>query len=301
MRIMAVQGFHRLFGFALLLIVASSASGAIVANFDGGNGTASSDQWTGIAGNGWATAWGQAGTVTGSTTVTTTSPLSGGGNYLSVVDDTTTASSYIRRQYQSFGDVNINQSYRISFSFRFDGNMTDFTTFTDRLAIFGDSTAQTATGATNSWGIGVAASNSGAGAGQSVYPGEWYFLDNNGSTAFATSNMFDTNLALVGGRVYNITLDVNAVAGSYSASINDGVNPVVSASNLTYRNGTTNISNFFHVSVNGSAAADNSAFSIDNLTISAIPEPAGITAILSACLGAGWMFGKRLRKKISNG
>ena len=70
----------------------------------------------------------------------------------------------------------------------------------------------------------MAASNTGAGTGQSVYPGEWYFFDNNGSNAFATANMFDTNLTLVGGRVYSITVDGDEIKVT---SLHDADTPLV--------------------------------------------------------------------------
>ena len=183
---------------AAFAAAAPDAQGAIVANFTDGNGTALPDQFAGTSGAGWATGWGSVGTTTG-TGVVNTSPLAGGGNYLQVVDDATSTNLFVRRQYASAGEVNVAQPHTISLSYRFDGSIAQFTDFNDRIAIFGDTAAQTTSGATNTWLIGVAGSNTGAGAGQSVFPGEWYFFDNNGSNAFATSNMFDTNLPLVAG------------------------------------------------------------------------------------------------------
>src|SRR5689334_15758934 len=72
--------------------VTSSASAQVLTlDFAGGNGTSSVDQYQGIAGSGWNTAWSQsigAQTDNASLTVTNTSPLySGGGNYLNISYD----------------------------------------------------------------------------------------------------------------------------------------------------------------------------------------------------------------------
>ena len=275
---------------AIGVLQGAQASAATVANFTDGNGTASSDQWTGIAGNGWATGWASLGAAAG-TGVVSTSPLEGGGNYLQFVDDTTTAAVFARRQLVNFGEVNLAQPYRLSLSYRFDGDIAQFTQFADRIGIYGDSSATGGTGATNTWSIGVVGGNTGAGGGQSAIPGHWYFIDNNGSNAFATTNMFDTGLSLVSGRVYSITVDVNPVAGTYGASINDGVNAPVSASGLTFRNGATGTSaSWLHINMSATAATDNSAFSVDNISV--VPEPGALGFLL---VGAGLLGSRRRR------
>src|SRR5688500_897332 len=130
------DGMRTVMGWAVCLGAAAcvgptTARADIVANFDGGNGTTSPDQWTGVAGNGWTTAWGSGGSTTGTGVVNTT-PLSAGGSYLQFVDDATTTPSYARRQYQTSGNINIAQPYRIAMSYRYDGNMAQFTDFNDR-------------------------------------------------------------------------------------------------------------------------------------------------------------------------
>ncbi|HSI34485.1 MAG: PEP-CTERM sorting domain-containing protein [Phycisphaerae bacterium] len=270
-----------------------SARAAIVADFTDGNGSTLPDQWTGSVGSGWQTAWSSAGTTTG-TGVVNTSPLGGGGNYLQVVDNTTTTPAYIRRQYATSGDVDIAQPYRVSLRYRFDGTMAEFTDFNDRLAIFGDTGAVTSSATSNTWLLGVAGGNTGAGAGQSVFAGRWYMFDNNGSNAFATSNMVDTGLTLVGGREYAITVDVDPTTGTYDATIDDGVNPAFTANDLTFRRGAgASAASWFHVSGNATAATDNSAFSLDGVVISAVPEPS--TAALLV-IGAG-LLGRRGRRR----
>jgi len=269
---------------ALLLAINPTAGLAVItANFTDGNGTTLPDQWTGVAGAGWAGAWSAVGSDTG-TGVTNTSPLAGGGNYLHFVDNTTTQSVLARRQYQTAGEVDITKPYSISLNFRYDGLGSEFTTFADRIAIFGDTSGiVTGTNATNTWCIGVAASNSGAGGGQSVFAGNWYFIDNNGSNAFATGNMVDTGLAFVAGREYAIIVDIDPTTGTYSASIDDGVNDPFSASDMTFRRGAGAVNtNWLYVSTISTTASESIPFSVDNISI--VPEPS-VSVLFLAGLG----------------
>ena len=255
---------------------------AIIANFNDGDGNISSDQYPGNATDGWASGWGAGGHLTASSGVVSTAPLSGGGNYLQVTDNTTVTSTYARRTYQTVGgNVDITQTYTISLSYRFDGNIADFNAFNDRVAIFGDTaSASTGTGATNTWCVGVVGGTNT----DVTAAGNWYFIDNNGSTSFGSSNMSYTSLSFVAGRTYDISITVNPVAGTYSASINDGVNPEVSASDLAFRRGTGSITasatQTLYIANNASAGTDSSAFSIDNIVI--VPEPASAMMALLA-------------------
>lgn len=284
------RSLHSLAGLCLALLLSGSlAQAAIVADF---TGDVASNTYPGVTGNGWSGAWGTVGFNSGSTGVTNTSPLAGGGNYLRFTDDTGATSSTLRRTFTNFAEVNVAQPYRITLNYRYDSPLTNFTNFGDRIAIYGDTTGVNSTTSTNTWLIGVVASNTDAGVGQSALPMEWYFFDNNGDTDFKTSNMFDTNLTFVSGRVYSITIDVDPNTGTYGASIDDGVNPVVSATNLTFRRGAGAVSgNVIHFTSNSNNGGDNAAFSIDSIVI--VPEP-GIASLLLAA-GVGAVFARRRR------
>ncbi len=267
-----------------LCALASHADAAIVANFTGGLGTESSDQWAGVAGDGWTTPWSTNGRNSNTTAIVTTTPLTtGGGNYLGFVDDSSNTSITARRAYGSGNGVDISQNYRISFNYRFDGSVAQFADFGDRIALLGDTASVNGTTSTNTWIVGVAASNTGSQANQSVFPGNWYFFDNNGDSDFATKNMYDTGLAMVAGTVYQITVDVNPLAGTYGASVSDGTS-TVSQGGLTFRRGASSIASATEHYINfggtNSSASDNGSFSVDNILI--VPEP---SVVLLAALG----------------
>jgi hypothetical protein len=284
----------RLAALAALLVLPTAGAAAVIADFTGGNGTAMPDQYVGAAGDGWAGAWSASGVNTTSTTVTNTGAFSLGGNYLKVVDNTTTGVTFVRRQYTSAGELTLSGTQLISFNFRFDGNISQFTAFNDRIGIFGDTTSQTGTGITNTWLVGVAGGNSGAATGQSVFSGNWYFFDNNGSNVFSTDNMVDTGIALVAGREYAFVIEVDSAAGTYSVTLDDGVNETVQATDLVFRRGTGAAStSWIHFNLNASTASDSSAFSIDKVAI--VPEPAG----LAIAAVAGLLLGRRRRRVAS--
>lgn len=76
-----------LFFSGLLLALTQCGAMAATADFTGGNGTTATDQYTGIAGDGWLTPW-ERKTSSGSTTTVSvigTTPFSAGaGNYLNI-------------------------------------------------------------------------------------------------------------------------------------------------------------------------------------------------------------------------
>lgn len=96
----------------------------IFADFNDGNTTSEVDGWTGMAGDGWATAWGSAlqnaGTFTGE--VSNSNPLAGGGNYLQLSIDNGSSLNWsqFHRQYENFGSIALNQPHEVSFLLRQD-------------------------------------------------------------------------------------------------------------------------------------------------------------------------------------
>lgn len=285
----------RLIGF---FIVGGMGVGAmvghaqIVANFTGGTGTTQPDQYTGAAGGGWSGGWSATTNTSGS--VSSATPLDGGGNYLSVALTSSAVSGSVRRQYTSGSGVSIATTYRISFDWRFDGNKSAMTVFEDRIQFFGDTSAVAGSATTNTWLIGWAAAD---GTNNDIHGGSWYFFDRNVSSDFTVANMFNTGMGLDAGTVYSFTVDVNPVAGTYSATISNGLTSV-SATELGFRRGAVNVSAspaHLGFGVNRSTTSDNVTFALDSLSITAVPEPAGAAAIAGLAVFCGVVTARRRR------
>ncbi len=286
------------------LALASFSTGAsaqtIVANFTGGNGNTSVDQYVGIAGDGWSNAWasatsasgGTTGTAALSATVVNTSPLHSGGNYLSLnmtaSGDRTQYNAAVYRNYTNYGSVSVSQPYSITFDIRAD-SLVGFSAAGDFVGFFGGTGTSNFT--TNStWCIRALG---GVTSGKPSFT--WLAYDggrDGGSYAAA-------NLVVIGGgeglafsidTIYSFTIDVDPATGSYDVSVTDGLTTVAS-SNLGFRSAEafwagTRIG--FGGQVN--SASDSMSLSIDNIAI--IPEPSTAALLLGASL-AGFLFRRR--------
>jgi hypothetical protein len=265
---------------------ATPASAAIVADFEGA--ATSADSFPGVAGNGWTSAWSLAnGTnVAYAGTVANTTPLNASPNYLSVSNTGTgiaAGTAVVRRTFGTPGDADPAQPHRVAFKFRFDGNMADFSgTFNDRINLFADPSGVTTTAPSNAWMIGVAAASNGT-ANVIPAPNTWFFFDaGNESTAnaFTGNNLVNTGITLSSGTVYSFTVDVNPALGKYDATISNGTQSFT-GTDLQFRNGkastaTADVPDTLHFGIQSSATTDNHAFSLDALTITAIPEPGSL-------------------------
>jgi hypothetical protein len=278
----------------MLAMCGLPASGAITAEFTDGNGTSSVDQWTGIAGDGWAGGWTSLLPTGDSATVTSTTPLNGAGdNYLSVTDSTAggAGNHNIVRSITSFGDVDTSQKYTIRWKWRFDGSVTDMEggAFNDRIHFYGNNGNTNGTSATNSWVVGWASADAGT---LTVFDDHWYFFDNNTGTAFNTSNQIDTGIGLTAGVVYEFVVTVDPAAGTYDASIDDGTDNF-SATGLTFRNGLTGQFNSLHFGTNTSDGSFDSSYALDSVTISAVTVVPSPTALPAGLLMLGAMAMRR--------
>ncbi|MBI1368713.1 MAG: hypothetical protein GC162_08695 [Planctomycetes bacterium] len=240
------------------------------------------------SGDGWNAGWGYTGG--GSGTTTTTAPLSGTNDpYLKV---TQTGTGLVRRQMTNYDDVDLSKQHMIEWTWRYDGTQADvdaMNNFNNRINFFGDDSLEGSTSASNSWLIGVVGADSG---GNDVFEKDWYFFDNNGSTAFNKTNMVDVGFGLTAGATYSFKVILNPNTGTYSAYISDGVNSFW-ADNLTYRNGLTNfISNELHFGINANTGSDVTSFSLDSVHITALPAPAALPAGLALM---GMLVGRRRR------
>src|SRR4051812_31772652 len=103
------RGLQRAVGAVIEALESRQMFTIIAADLTGGAGTASADQYTGVAGNGWAVPWATtvASASFGSASVASATPLNGGGNYLSLTQTATAASGAgsVSRGYQTTGNV----------------------------------------------------------------------------------------------------------------------------------------------------------------------------------------------------
>jgi uncharacterized protein (TIGR03382 family) len=283
-------------GLCAAAFVATPARAAVtVADFEGASATA--DGFPGAPGNGWTSSWN---TVNGATgvvytgTVANSTPLNASPNYLSVSNSGSTAAGtvVVRRVFGTNGDVDPAQPHRVAFQFRFDGNMANFSgSFNDRINLFADPGGVNTTAVTNAWMMGVAAANNGT-SNVVPAPNTWFFFDAGNelgnAQGFTGSNLVNTGVTLTSGTVYSFTVDVYPALGKYDATISNGTQSFT-GTDLQFRNlkastATADVPDTLHFGIQSSAATDNHAFSLDGLSITAIPEPGslaflGLTAL----------------------
>ncbi|WP_269524524.1 hypothetical protein [Coraliomargarita parva] len=260
---------------SLATTLAPTATGATIdANFSDGNSTTLVDAYTGIAGDGWLSSWSFGTNAPADTSFTNsvinTSQLNSGGNYLSYDMSYTggsTSQGMVVRHFDS-ATVSTVEPIRYTFDYRID---TALTNTTQRYSIYNriDGTA-TGTDSSLTWAI------------QAVYDGSsgmtWYLWDGNG--AGGVNSIFDTGFSAVEGTTYSMTVDVDPASKSWAVSITDGTNTYTSDS-IGFRANTTTDGSYLHF---GTLTTANTSlgYSLDNLQISAIPEPALSTALLGA-------------------
>lgn len=242
----------------------------IIANFTNGNGTASADQYQGVSGSGWASAWStpnSSTTVAGS--VTNTSPLSTSDpNRLGVTLTTSAASGTgaVSRGYQTTGNVATNGIHQITYVFRAD-DLADFSGANDYITMTGDNSAKSGTSSTNTWTIlayGAAAGGLSA--------MTWGFSDSG-------SPMVDTGISLVQGRAYRFVLVLDPAADSYTASITDLTNDdSFTSGTLAFRNTTSNNSSYINIGMKQDTSGDVGKFSIDTVRVTPPPPTAPTNA-----------------------
>ncbi len=275
---------------ALLLLSGTLAHSAIIADFTGGNGTESVDQFRGIPGEGWSNAWQTTlNSATLDSSVISANPLNGGGNYLSstlsVSGAATNGLGVVSRDYDSFGDVDVASMHTISFDIRLDSGFDTFTSNLDYIQIFDRSGSNTDFGSGASWLIRAAGD---------VPPGttglvatNWMVYDGTKDNVFSNTRFVDTGVALVPGAVYRFDVTVDPASSEYTVAING----VTTNSDLGFRAGNTFVSGQLNFGGRVNGQTDESmTFSVDSIMI---PEP---SAALLVVLGSLPLLGRRRRQ-----
>lgn len=277
-----------------VVLTATVAHSQVIANFSGGNGNSSSDQYVGNATGGWNTAWvfgSGSQTSSASATVITdnVNPLAGGGNYLSV-NYTANGSGSTANQYAlvsrqvSTSSINLASTVTYSFTLRPDSAVSNAN---ETFAIFtGGSANPTGNSGTDTWRLNASG-------------GGWSFQYGNGAGAGTTAA---TQLGAPGnmlGSVFRFTIISDSVARTFSATILNVTNgQTVSYSNLAWRSPTATAEgsflNFASASQFSSTTAVNPlAFSLDSISIANVPEPSSFAL---TALGAFTLLAARRRQ-----
>lgn len=247
---------------ALLLALSCASAQVLTLDFADGNGTTTVDQYTGISGSGWNTAWTQsfsANATNTSATVVNTSPLyTGGGNYLQVSYDTTdTATARVSRQWDTT-ELTLTDPVVLDFYFRSNTNVS---TSTQVFTLFGSNSAISSTGPNDSWRIAA---------------------DGGGFSAFDNTTPVSLGTGpILAGVTFHFTLTFDTVANTYDVSVtNMSTSATFTADDLALRNGAdASLSYMNFLSSNSQAAAKTGlGFAIDGISLTTVPEP-GVAAL----------------------
>ncbi len=279
---------------ASLALAVTAQAQVLPLEFADGNGTASVDQYEGTAGSGWVGAWNRQddSLINGTLTVQNTTPvISGDGNYLSgayafnggTPGTSGRTSSLVNRQYDG-GLLTTANTY--SFDFRVDSTVGAV----DTIAIYDSSVSNPSNryigNNTTTWALQFDADGNikrGAGSGTNV-GATW---DTGKTYAFTIES--DPTTETWGFNIFNVT---DGIATASDTNI-----AWVSAGSLSNQNGGyftigTSLNRTANVVNDASTAA--ATWSVDNISVAAIPEPSTF-ALLAGTLGLGLVMLRRRR------
>jgi hypothetical protein len=272
-----------------IVLSALPARGAVIADFSGGTGTASSDQYRGKSGDGWASAWIETSDSAIDGAVLSTTPLNGGGNYLqATLGNVAVATHSVARSMTHPTGVNLNQWYRIEFDFRFDTPLSTFTNVDDMIRLADRGGPTTDAGSTSRFLITAFGADNGAAVARQW---AWFHGRARGSSSIETSRYVDSGLALVSGTVYSFVIDVDPATMTYRSTISNGTTTVESPV-LAWHADETAVPSTLIFAARQNTSTDHFTFSIDSIRVST-PEP-GAAAAVALAAGAALM-GRRRR------
>jgi hypothetical protein len=278
------------------VLSAAPAGADVVANFTDGNDDATYvDAFHGIAGDGWATPWEENLNAAATLTTQVVSPgdsgyselYAGGGRYLSTVSTPDADETDIRyglgRDHGGDGGIPLGTPYHIEFTYRIDEDLTagDWTG-----AFFGNDQADRYQMADGAAGNQLPASKAGwqiigyASADSPNCPEglemEWSFVDGLGSGSLAPEMAVNTDIAMVSGGVYHFSIDSYVEVKRWSCSV-EYLNPEAGYTGATQATQTnmgfrgTPVGSYVYFSSRASNEQDARAFSVDGISISALP------------------------------
>lgn len=258
-----------LFNSLFLLSLSPLCAQVLDLEFSGGNGTTSVDQFEGISGSGWNTAWSEtfhSGTANGNATVTATNPMvSGGGNYLSVSYDTQASGTRLARLARQWDTSALSLTTPIVISFDIRSNV-DVSSSAQYFTLFGSSSSTPNTSSNDSWKI-------------TADGGGWKAYNGTESVNFNTGTIQAND-------TWHISMTIDPVADTYDASVQNITQSgsILTLTDLALRNGSESSLSFLNIHGYAAASLSGNEYSIDNVSVSSIPEPstaAGAIAIVS--------------------
>ena len=292
---------------SIALLIALNAvpvpAASIEAHFaDGnGNGTGSVDRYAGVAGNGWTSEWKHLvqGVVANSVGAASATPLiTGGGTYLSVaatsgtgdeaganggVTSGSTKGNSVARAYGNIGDLDLAQPHIVSFLYRLDAQeefntTTDYIVLTDQASV---AAGTTDTSTSSTWVIRAYGADSGT-----AVANRWAFY--NGDlldSGLSTSRFVDSAVPLVLGNTYRFEIESDPTTRTYVATVEDLVTGAsYTSGDLGYRNNaaTSAAGALLFGYRRHNLSGLSSTFSVDDIEIAPVPEPATGAVVLGA-------------------
>jgi len=253
----------------------SPPAGVVRARFTDGAGSFWPQQYPGVTGDGWASAW--TASAATSTTVAATTPLTpGGGNYLSVARTGGSGSGLegVYRQW-SVETRPPDQFARLTFNLRLDSTAGVFNNATDNLTVTTRSIAGAASGNESTFVIRAFGAANGP-----LATREWGVYNGDG---VSSANNFDrfvpTGLICQPGVTYAFTIDLFGATGpgttggkahgTYDVTITDGTN-TVTVPGSRYRSTAYSTGSYLAFSAGQNLTTDNIAFSVDSIEMNGL-------------------------------
>lgn len=250
--------------------------GVIEANFDDAPVPGTVDTfYSAVAGRGWLTPWVAAGNPQGE--VVRDNPLSGEGNPYLRVGFYRSASRVIARSYGSRPDMDTTKPHKISWLWRFDGDLGQFEgDFNNQVHFYGNPYFRRRTWFTNSWLIGAVGAHETIGKLRQVHPMHWYAFDAgevDRGIEFQRDNMIDSGIPLKAGVVYRFAVSVYPQDARYDVRI-EGDGQAFHRAGLRYRNREAAPSNVLHFGLLVKDEDNPASFSLDSIRIEMLDEAA---------------------------
>jgi hypothetical protein len=252
---------------------------AITAQFSGGNGSASADQYPGIQAGGWSTAWtapSSSATISSASTFTTNPLNSNGTRFGTTFSATATPGTMaISRGFGATGNINPSSPYQIKFLYRVDGALSSFNSTNDAIFLSGDSSARAGTSPNNTWAVqAFGADPDGTGPAQGM---KWAFQ--NGTRAGGPGSLVNTDVGIVQNNVYEFIIYVDPANRNWSGQVtNLSTAATFSSGVIGFRSSATS-SPHVNLGMRVSNSGESNAYSFDAFNITPPPPTAAGTFV----------------------